>query len=339
MTSPDPPRRIALVKLGAMGDCVNILPFVNRLRAGYREAEIVWIIGREAHSLLKGHPAVDRFVVVDKSKPWSWRAPARELRREGVDLAIDLQRILKSAWLLRCLRARRSLGFDRARSKELSWLGPKEHIAPNAQPGVTVAQYLEFADHLELPDQAPTWNLDVGKVPKFGNPERPRVALNLGASKPANHWPAERWHELAALLIARTDAQVILCGGPTDRAVAVEVASGLPAKRFENFVGVLSWKDTAAMLGAVNLLIAGDTGPLHVAVAVGTPVLALFGAADPQRTGPFERPGSVFSRPAPCSPCRRKTCNVEGHPCMTQIHPRELCEEAQQCLDRLAKST
>src|SRR5439155_13620108 len=104
--------RIAVVKLGAIGDVVNSLPFVNRLRAGYPGARITWIIAPLAHRLVEGHRAVDEFLVVDVEHPANWLGIVRELRARRFDLAIDLQRILKSALLTRATGARHRLGFD-----------------------------------------------------------------------------------------------------------------------------------------------------------------------------------------------------------------------------------
>ena len=328
----EPVRRIALVKLGAMGDCVNSLPFVNRLRAGLPDACITWVIGRAAHALLAGHSAVDEFLVAQPERARSWLGLVRELRRRRFDLAIDLQRIAKSGALTRLTGAPRRLGFDRSRCKEASFLFTNERIAPNDAPGVTVAQYLEFADHLGLPPSEPRW--DVPYEP-FAFPVEgagARIVLNLGASKPANLWPAERWGELALRLARDEGARVAFTGGPEDRSaaeVALAALAGTEAgarARVSDQVGRLSWKRTAGLLAGADLFVGGDTGPLHVAVAVGTPVLALFGAADPRRTGPFDRPDAVISRPAPCSPCRRRECNVAGHPCMTDIRVEDVSD-------------
>ena len=126
MTSP--PTSIALVKLGAIGDVVNSLPLVCRLRAGLPEARLTWIIAPLAHGLVEGHDAVDEFLVVDVKDRAQWRPTLRRLREARFDLVIDLQRILKSGVITRATGAPRRLGFDRARTKELSWLFTSERM-------------------------------------------------------------------------------------------------------------------------------------------------------------------------------------------------------------------
>ncbi|MCB9915408.1 MAG: glycosyltransferase family 9 protein [Planctomycetes bacterium] len=312
---PAPPERIALVKLGAIGDVVNTLPFVCRLRAGWPRTRLTWVIAPLAHELVRGHDAVDEFLVLDVRDRARRRAGLRALRAGRHDLVIDLQRILKSGVIARLSGAPRRLGFDRARTKELAWLFTNERIAPNPAPGTTVAQYLEFADHLGLPATPPEWRL-----PRVAwTDAAPRVALGLGASKPANLWPLEHWAALAARLVAEHGpGRVALVGGPGDRAAADAVLARVPAGLVDT-VGRLSLRQTAGLLAASAVFVAGDTGPLHMAVAVGTPVVALFGAADPARTGPYLRPDAVLREAVPCAPCRRRHCNVAGHPCMTGL--------------------
>lgn len=329
--------RIAVVKLGAIGDAVNALPFVCRLRDALPRARITWVIGEPAHALLAGHRAVDEFLVVDVRRVGRWPSIARELRARRFELAIDLQRILKSGVLTRLTGAPLRLGFDRARCKEASFLFTNRRIAPNPQAGVTVEQYLEFADHLGLAPSAPRF--DLPDEPWRGPPPpdgRPRVCVNVGASKPANRWEPARFGELADRLAGELGAEVHLTGGPTDRAAADAALAAARSSEPVDQVGALSLKQSAGLIRSSQLFVGCDTGPLHVAVAVGTPVVALFGAADPRRTGPFRSPESVVSRPAPCSPCRQRVCTVAGHPCMSDVTVRDVFERARALLERNA---
>jgi lipopolysaccharide heptosyltransferase I len=322
---------VAVVKLGAIGDAVNSLPFVNRLRDGLPRARITWIIGPRAHALLEGHAAVDEFLVIDTRDWRAWPRFIRELRRRRFDLVIDLQRILKSGLIARASGAPLRLGFDRARSKELSWLFMNRAIPANPRPGVTVEQYLEFADYLELPRSEARWDLPLGDehstaasgarkdvVPSRDRGREKLVIVNLGASKPANRWSPEQWAELCRRLSTELGCRVQISGGAEDRAVAEQViaSSRVP---IDDLVGRSSLKETARVIRSARLFIGCDTGPLHIAVAVRTPCVSLYGASDPARTGPFGETAGIVSKPAPCSPCRRRHCNVPGHPCMREL--------------------
>jgi ADP-heptose:LPS heptosyltransferase len=313
----DAPERIAIVRLGAIGDAVNVLPFVCRLRDGWPRARITWVIGPLAHAAVRGHRAVDEFLVLDVRRPAAWPRAVRELRARRFDLAIDLQRILKSGIVTRLTGAPVRLGFDRARCKESSHRFTNRRIPPNPAPGVTVAQYLEFADFLGLPPQAPRWDLPYEPCAEPAPGER-RVVVHVGATKPANRWDAARWGELVARLVREEGVRVHLTGGAGERATidAVKRAAGVD---IADEAGRLSLQQTAGLIRSARLFVGGDTGPLHMAVALGTPVVALFGAADPARTGPFGQAAWVVTNPVPCSPCRRRTCNVAGHPCMSGL--------------------
>jgi heptosyltransferase-1 len=312
-----PAERIAIVKLGAIGDVVNSLPFVNRLRRGYPGAEITWIIGPAAHALVAGHRAVDRFLVFDARQRSAWPAFVRTVRTHEFDLAIDLQRILKSGLIVRATGARARLGFDRARCKEVSWLFTNQRIAANPRPGVTVEQYLEFADHLECPPSAPAWHLPFEPVAAPA-PGELRIVVNVGASKPANRWPVESWARLCERLSTELGARVHLSGGAVDRADTQAVAASCRAPLVDH-AGELSLKQTAGLIQSAALFVGGDTGPLHIAAALGTPCVALFGAADPARTGPLGQSEGIVRHVVPCAPCRRRDCNVAGHPCMRDL--------------------
>jgi lipopolysaccharide heptosyltransferase II len=327
-----PAERIGLVKLGAIGDVVNTLPFANRLRAGYPKARITWVIAPLAHALLEGHPAVDEFLVFDAKSPSSWPGFVRELRARRLELAIDLQRLIKSGMITRASGAKTRLGFDRARCKEHSHVFTNLAIPPNPAPGVTVAQYLEFADFLELPPQTPTWNLPFTPFAAARTDER-RVVLNVGASWSSKLWANERWAELARRLTHELGLSVHLSGGREDRAVADQIAraAGVPVV---SHAGELTLRETAGLLASAELVISGDTGPLHMAVALGRPVVALFGAADPRRTAPFGQPDAVVRHPVECSPCRKRVCPVPGHPCMRDLATELVFARARDLLAR-----
>jgi ADP-heptose:LPS heptosyltransferase len=325
-----PPERIGLVRLGAIGDAVNVLPLVCRLRDGWPAARITWVIGPKAHAAVRGHRAVDEFLVCDVARPGNWPGIARELRARRFELTLDLQRILKSGILTRVSGAPRRVGFDRARCKEWSQLFATEHIAANAAPGVTVAQYLEFADHLGLPPSPLRW--DLPRVPYAGGASgAPRAVVHVGATKSANRWAPERWAELVTRLVREGGLSVHLTGGPAERA-AVDLVKRLAPVALVDECARLSLQETAGLIESARVFVGGDSGPLHMAVAVGTPVVALYGAADPARTGPHGGARWVVSNPVPCSPCRRRTCNVPGHPCMNGLEVERVLERVRERL-------
>jgi ADP-heptose:LPS heptosyltransferase len=322
------------VKLGAIGDVANTLPLANRLRRAWPEVHLTWLIAPLAHGLVKGHPAIDRFLICDLKARGGWRRAIRDVRAARFDLALDLQRIQKSGWLTLATGAPRRLGFDRGRCKELSYVFTNERIPANTNPGVTVAQYLEFADHLGASESAPEWRIPFVRWDAELRGGRPQVTLGLGASKPANRWPDRHWEELVRSLIHDQKLSVHLCGGPEDTPLGAKLAriSGTVM----DWTGRLNLRESAGLIEASDLFIGGDTGLLHIAVGVGTEVLAIFGAADPNRTGPFLKPDSVLRELVPCAPCRKRRCPVPGHPCLERLQPSQVEEAAAQSFSSIS---
>ena len=286
------PGRLLVVRLGAIGDVVNALVFAAAVKEARADAHVGWVVHELAAPLVEGHPALARVHV--------WRRGGgagelgrllRELRAERYELAVDLQRIQKSALVARFSGAPRVLGFDRARTKEASWLWTNERLA--AHPGARhrVEEYLEVARHLGCEARAPRHQLARDEAAEAWAEELVRalggapVLVNLGASKPPNRWAPERFGALAAAL-AGDGVPVCLTGGPDDRAAA-ERARAAAGARVRDLVGGTSLRQLVALARRARLFVGCDTGPMHVAAAVRTPVVALFGPADPVRTGPY----------------------------------------------------
>ena len=287
--------RVLIVRTGAIGDVVNALVFAAALRDARPNAHIGWV----AHPLVV--PLLDRNPCVDTVHVWPRRSGVRgalsvvqAIRAVRYDLALDLQRLQKSALLARLSGATRVIGFDKGRCKELSHLWTGEQLPKGDPRAHMVEQYLDFARYLELAPGAPRWPLPMVELTSArqmeligSNGAQRALVLNLGASKPANRWPAEHFATLITMLAERDfPSPVVLTGGRDDAATA----AALPRPKnllLRDLVGATSLLELTHVLAAAALVVTGDTGPMHLAVAQSTPVLALFGPADPSRTGPF----------------------------------------------------
>jgi lipopolysaccharide heptosyltransferase I len=293
------PDRILVVRLGAIGDVVNALVFAGLVKRARPSVEIGWVVHDLVRPLVEGHPHVDRVHVWKRGSGLrGFRALVRELRTCRYELAVDLQRILKSAIVARASGAPRVLGYDRARAKECSWLLATERIASGPPHEHMVDQYRAFAEVLGcdgpaehvLPSDASAAAWADEQVAALGAAP---IVVNAGASKPQNRWPSERFAAVVAALARDARAPLVVIGGPSDRELAAPLVAA--ASGVHDLVGRTSLRQLAALLARSRLLITGDTGPMHLAVAVGAPTLALFGPADPRRTGPYgwtESPGS-----------------------------------------------
>lgn len=307
MTSPRAPLpdapRVLIVRTGAIGDVVNALVFAAALRDGRPAAHIGWVCHPLVAPLLVGNPAVDAVHLWRRG----WRLCElarllREVRGARYDVAVDLQRLQKSALLARLSGAPRVLGFDRARSKERSHLWTRERIPAGARRAHMVAQYLEFAAHLGLPAARPRWPLPPLDEARAWAAQRLAplaharvVVLNLGASKPAKRWPAAAFAALAERH-AGDDVAFVLTGGPDDRATADAVRAAAPEVTLD-LAGQTSLLQLAALLERAVVVVTGDTGAMHLAAALGRPVVALFGPSDATRTGPYGAGHVVLREP------------------------------------------
>lgn len=314
------PESILVVRLGAIGDVTNALVFAEAVKAQAPKTRIGWVVHPLAQPLVEGHPAVNQVHVWRRGRALAdLPRLRRELRAGGYGLAVDLQRIAKSALVARISGAPRILGYDRGRSKELSWLLHGERIAPGDPRAHMVEHYLAFARHLGI--KAPVARHRLPKDPgaeawasellsELGGPP---TILSIGASKPENRWAPERFGELALALSDRGERPV-LAGGPQDREASERVMAAAGGAAV-NLAGQTSLHQLIALLQRARVIVSGDTGPMHLAAALGRPVVALFGPADPARTGPWGTGhrilrGSGWDPAAPLERCSMEDLEV-----------------------------
>ncbi|MBK7975564.1 MAG: glycosyltransferase family 9 protein [Deltaproteobacteria bacterium] len=284
--------RIAIVRLGAIGDVVNTMPLLVALREALPEAHLTWVIEPKSWPILEGHRALDEHVLFPRHDLLAQGAAfVRALRARRFDVVLDTQRLLKSAAVSLATGCHMRVGFDRRRSKEGNWLFATAHLPPREGQAPMIDQFREFAAALGLPLGPVRWDLPITEVAReraaaaLEGIARPYVVLNLGASKPENLWPAERWAELTLRLGDALGRPVLWTGGPQD--VERARAAAAHASPARDLVGATDLKTLAVVLGGASVVVSCDTGPMHIAVAMGAPVVGLFGPADPNRTGPY----------------------------------------------------
>jgi lipopolysaccharide heptosyltransferase II len=241
------------------------------------------------------------------------------LRDERYDLFIDMQPSLRSMLLRWLSGARQVLVYRKQKGSKAGErrLHAVENFLETLRPlGIDVS-----VDSIEL-QVAPDV---VGKIDRFLTArnivdDRPLIALNcsVGAARPARNWLPERFASLADRLIDELDAQVIFVGGNEDRDLVQRVLADMKNKAV-SAAGELSIPESAALLARCRCLVSADTGPLHLATAVQTPVVGLFGSTDPRRTGPIGRGHQVISKGLSCVPCEEKHCPLGTRACMADI--------------------
>ncbi|MBL4846890.1 MAG: glycosyltransferase family 9 protein [Planctomycetes bacterium] len=326
-TRVQPPiERLLIVRLSAMGDVVHSLSALERARELWPETELWWVVERLAAPVLEGHPALDGLVVLERKEGLRSTGALRRslaglavLREKRFEAALDLQGLLRSALVARASGARRVLGPAWAR-EGARFLYSDRLTAPRPGEAHAAERYrvlVERAAHVLGGSGAPAGAPSI-RLPESLQGTRsdsPRLVVLPGAGKEANRLPPALLGSVVdACAAAVPGLDVLAVGGPGDgrRAAALRTAAKHPVAI--HCGGAL--KQSARQLSSAWAVLGGDTGPLHLARALGIPTLGLFPAADPARTGPAGTPGAAWALAlagaAPCAPCLAKTCQRPG---------------------------
>ena len=321
--------KILLVKLSALGDVVQTLPVLAALKeAGH---EVHWVVEEAAAPLLETHPLLER-LFVSRRRDWlaRWRRDLRgvgqevarfveALRKEEYDLVLDLQGLLKSALLVALARARLKAGFANHREGSTHFYN---YLLPPYDPDEhAVRRYLSALIPLGIEPAEPRFPLPPlpeGVSQRFGLLS-PYVVLIPCARWPTKRWPQSYWQELARELLRR-DRQPVFVGAAGDIPYVDEIVSGVEGA--VSLCGKLNLLELAALLKEAREVVSVDTGPMHLAAAVGARVIAVFGPTAPWRTGPFGRDHVVLSPSLSCSPCFRRRCDRVR--CLEEITPAQV---------------
>jgi len=294
------------------------LHVLSTVRARSPDARIGWLVEDRFADLLKGHPQIDTLHVYARRRarvPWALLRFAREMRRERYELALDLQGNLKSGFLARLAGARRTIGLDAPLAREGNGLFVRERVPPPA--GHRLDAYLALVDHALGP--GPTAS---GTVIASGE-RHGAVVLHPGVSRfgAFKRWPAERFAELADRLAARLEAPVILTAGPGERPDADEVRGRM--RHAATIAEPKGLRALADLLQGARLFVASDTGPAHIAAALGVPTVTLFGPKDADVMAPVGPRARAVRAGVRCSPCALRSC--PDPVCMTTL-PVDLVE-------------
>jgi len=317
-------RSILVVRLGALGDLVHALPAAAAMRAAWPGATIDWLVDARYAALLELVPIVDRAVVISRRAGRSLPAVVRELRRAHYDLAIDFQGLLKSAALARAAGAGETVGFVAAQLREPAAAVFYTRRVRGDDSGHVVRKNLSMVESLgaSVSEVSAPLKVTASAVPgqvreRLGLDATGRFAvLNPGAGWPNKQWPAERYGALALHLRERHGMPSIVTWGPNERALAGEVAaaSGGAAQ----LAPAATIGDLIELSRAAALFVSGDTGPMQLAAAVGTPVVGVFGPTNPLRNGSWRADDTWVSRFDECECHHKRTCRRET-PCIDTI--------------------
>jgi heptosyltransferase I len=290
-----PPDRLCIVRLSAIGDTCHTVPVVRAIQDAWPDTEITWIIGRVEHSLMHGLEGV-RFAVLDKSLGWrSYAALRKQITNHRFPVLLHMHASQRANLASLCIRSPIRLGFDRARARDGQYFFCNHHLPPRAERHVMDGLF-EFADALGIEYGAPRWDIPVA------NSDREFAAAEIDAGSPSliispctgqrfrnfRNWRAERYAAIADHAHSEYGAQILLTGGSTDleQTYGAEI-SRLAACPVRNLIGRSTLKQLLCLIERASVVLCPDSGPAHMATAVGTPVVGLYASSNRFRTGPW----------------------------------------------------
>jgi lipopolysaccharide heptosyltransferase I len=318
---PAPPGHILLIKPSAVGDVVHALPVLSLLRRRWPGAKVDWLVTPACAGLLDGHPMLNEVIRFERKEyAKSWRSPralaalfafARGLRERRYDLVIDLQGLFRSGWLSGATKAPVRVGLGDAREGAGFFYthsvptGPKDRHA--------IERYLCVTEALGCgrgPVESPfaTDDADRRHVTTLV-PAEPYAALLPGTNWETKRWPVENFAALVGPLRERFGLATVVAGGAGEAELATAIEREVGAGTVINVVGRTTLRQLTALLERAELVVANDSGPMHIAAALGRPLVTPFGPTNPVRTGPFGREGSVIRLDIACSPCYSRKCS------------------------------
>ena len=336
--------RTLIIKPSSMGDIVQALPVLTALKESHPEAHVTWLLSRPFAGLLEGHPRLDEMVVFDRHEfgriGRSARATAsfiaflEDLRRRRFTTVLDLQGLFRSGFLAAATGAPSRVGFTKAR--EMAPLFYTDRVAAPEEMHA-VDRYMALARHVGLAAPRATDHLPV--APEDRAAVRSRLAAEgVAADQPllvvaaharweTKQWPPERFAEVLDRLASEAGARAVLVGSVAAAAVGREVARTAKSRPID-LTNRTALRELVALIAEARAMVTNDSGPMHIAAAVGTPVVAIFGPTHPDRTGPRGPGHRVLAGRAPCSPCYRRQCLYAGGPealcCMKNVTAEEV---------------
>lgn len=290
-----PNARIGVVMMSAVGDAVHVLPVLTALKRHAPHARITWVLQPGPATLVRGHHAVDDVVLFDRSRGARGFSEVRAgLAKRPFDLVLALQVYFKAGLVTRFTRAPVKLGFDRARARDLNWLFTTHRIPPRAQQHVQ-DQYFEFLTALGVSAEPVRWDLGPWDHERewqrgfFRELDRPAASIVVATSKPEKDWPPERWAQVCDALWHDFGLQPVLVGGRSERELAAERGILDRTRHRPHSALGSGLRNLVSIMDGSALVLSPDTGPLHMAVALDRPAIALMGYTNPKRVGPYRR--------------------------------------------------
>jgi heptosyltransferase I len=300
-----PPHSICLLRLSAIGDISHTLPIVRTLQAAWPDTHITWIIGRTEYGLVGDIPGIE-FIVFDKGQGrHAYTALRQQLRGRRFDVLLHMQMSIRASIASLLVKATIRLGFDRMRAKDMQWLFTNHKIEAREREHV-LDSFFGFTEALGIKQHVLAWDIPIPQdADDFVQSElgdKPYLVISPCSSVAYRNWHSQGYAEVALHAIREHGLHVVLSGGNTalERQYAAEISARVDAagekKNLSNLVSRTNLKQLLALLKRARLLISPDSGPAHLATAVGTQVIGLYACTNPERARPYQSKEYVINK-------------------------------------------
>ena len=340
--NPDkvPSPAILIILMGSLGDIIRALCLICHLKSHWPQSRISWLVEARWAELIRLHRQIDKVIIFRRE----WRASAlwqlyKELSQQDFDITLDLQRIFKSGLFSLLSGAKRRIGVHRNNAKELNWLFNNEHISYVDDNLSKLSHYLKFTEQLGLPAATA---LDFGFDRFDGNKILPTavveiqnsfIAVVMGSSWETKDWYFEGYCRLVQQILSFLKRDVVLLGDSSQSPAARRLSKNMDSHKVIDLTGN-SLVEMTAVLKAAAAGVGPDSGPGHLAAAVGTPYVTLFGPTPPGRHAPYGCDHLVVQTEKDCIPCYKKRCPGRNRECMYDIDPERVMGKLIKALKR-----
>lgn len=339
---PDSPS-ILIILMGSLGDVVRGFFLVSHIKNNLPKSKITWIVEPAWSELVNFHPRIDKMIVFNRPKNILGVLNLyKVLSREHFDIVFDLQRHFKSGFFSLLSGAKTRVGFGRKNAKELNWIFNNEHIEDIDDELLLPKwrHYLKFTEFLGLPEPV---SLDFGfssldvecSVPSIiSKISSPLIAVVIGTSWESKEWFFQGYAELVDKILSSDDRRVVLLGDRSKIEYAAALCQKVDSDKLINLIGKTSLLELAAVLKAAKAGVGPDSGPAHLAAAVGTPFVTLFGPTPPRRLAPYKCEHLVVQSDINCTSCYKKKCPGLDRKCMRLISAKAVMGKLAEALTK-----
>ncbi|NNJ23959.1 glycosyltransferase family 9 protein [Alienimonas chondri] len=337
--------RVCVIKPSALGDVVQAMPLLRVLRRRFPGAEITWVIASGLSDLVAPHPMVDRVIRFERRGGWrEWRTLLGELRTARFDLVFDLQGLARTGLMTAATGAPMRIGLESAR--EGASLAVHRTLPDSGRMMPAHARYWRVAEELGMGGLDRSTPIAVSRSDAaFAQTLLPagrlKLALVPGARWDTKRWPPEKFARLAVKAFRKTGALPVVVGAPDEVDLCGQVTQAIlrfaPGCGAINLAGGTTLRQLAAVLAGCDLALSNDTGPMHLAAAVNTPVVGVFTCTDPVRSGPPGDQHELLQTEVACAGSYKKTCPIPGAGhcgCLEDVQVSTVWEAMKRCLTK-----